>query len=57
MAHHYRNNLVVLGITVSMSERGDCWDNVPMESLNGTLNVKCVRDVHTKRVSRQDKRL
>jgi transposase InsO family protein len=30
------------GITVSMSRKGDCWDNSPMESANGTLKVECV---------------
>ena len=30
------------GITVSMSRKGDCWDNAPMESVNGTLKVECV---------------
>ena len=29
-----------------MSRKGDCWDNAPMESLNGTLKVECVHDVH-----------
>jgi transposase InsO family protein len=30
------------GITVSMSRKGDCWDNAPMESANGTFKVECV---------------
>ena len=30
------------GITVSMSRKGDCWDNAPMESANGTVKVECV---------------
>ena len=25
-----------------MSGKGDCWDNAPMESVNGTLKVECV---------------
>ena len=29
-----------------MSGKGDCWDNAPMESVNGTLKVECVNDVH-----------
>jgi len=29
-----------------MSRKGDCWDNAPMESVNGTLKVECVNDVH-----------
>jgi hypothetical protein len=34
------------GITVSMSRKGDCWDNAPMESVNGTLKVECVHGQH-----------
>jgi putative transposase len=45
-AHDYRNKLEARGITVSMSRKGDCWDNAPMESVNGTLKVECVHDVH-----------
>ena len=29
-----------------MSGKGDCWDNAPKESVNGTLKVECVHDVH-----------
>jgi len=32
----YREKLKALGITVSMSRKGNCWDNAPMESANGT---------------------
>lgn len=42
----YRDKLQALGITVSMSRKGDCWDNAPMESCNGTVKVECVNDVH-----------
>ena len=45
-AKDYRKRLAARGITVSMSRKGDCWDNAPMESLNGTLKVECVHDVH-----------
>ena len=38
----YRAVLKARGITVSMSRKGDCWDNAPMESVNGTLKVECV---------------
>ena len=38
--------LAARGITVSMSRKGDCWDNAPMESLNGTLKVECVHGEH-----------
>lgn len=44
-AKDYRRKLEALGITVSMSRKGDCWDNAPMESANGTLKVECVNDV------------
>lgn len=42
----YRKVLAARGITVSMSRKGDCWDNAPMESLNGTLKVECVHGEH-----------
>jgi putative transposase len=45
-ANDYRSKLQALGITVSMSRKGDCWDNAPMESVNGTLKVECVHDEH-----------
>ena len=45
-AKDYQNKLKARGITVSMSRKGDCWDNAPMESLNATLKVECVHDVH-----------
>jgi putative transposase len=41
-AHDYRERLKARGITVSMSRKGDCWDNAPMESMNGTFKVECV---------------
>ena len=44
-ANDYRKKLTARGITVSMSRKGDCWDNAPMESVNGTLKVECVHDV------------
>jgi transposase InsO family protein len=45
-ANDYRKKLEALGITVSMSRKGDCWDNAPMESVNGSLKVECVHGVH-----------
>ena len=45
-ARDYRKKLKARGITVSMSRKGDCWDNAPMESVNGTLKVECVHDEH-----------
>ena len=47
-AHDYRKVLKARGITVSMSRKGDCWDNSPMESANGTLKVECVHGEHFK---------
>jgi transposase InsO family protein len=41
-AQDYRAILAARHIVVSMSRRGDCWDNAPMESFNGTLKVECV---------------
>lgn len=41
-AGDYRKVLAARGITVSMSGKGDCWDNAPMESANGTVKVECV---------------
>lgn len=45
-AKDYRKKLAAWGITVSMSRKGDCWDNAPMESVNGTLKVECIHDMH-----------
>ena len=47
-ANDYRDVLKARGITVSMSRKGDCWDNAPMESANGTVKVECVNDEHFK---------
>ena len=41
-AGDYRAILQSRGIAVSMSRKGNCWDNAPMESLNGTVKVECV---------------
>jgi len=45
-AGEYRKILRARGIAVSMSRKGDCWDNAPMESANGTLKVECVHGEH-----------
>lgn len=45
-AHEYRGELAARGIEVSMSGKGDCWDNAPMESANGTVKVECVHDAN-----------
>ena len=41
-ATDYREILKARGVAVSMSRKGNCWDNAPMESFNGTIKVECV---------------
>ncbi|MBK8335682.1 MAG: IS3 family transposase [Sterolibacteriaceae bacterium] len=55
-ARHYRKVLEARGITVSMSRKGDCWDNAPMESANGTLKVECVHGEHFRPAPRPSRR-
>jgi putative transposase len=50
-AHDYQKLLKQFGMTASMSRKGDCWDNAPMESFWGTLKNKLVR--HRKFETRQ----
>lgn len=38
----HRNQLGRLGFVQSMSRKGNCWDNAPMESFFGTLKTKLV---------------
>ena len=38
----YREELAALGITVSMSRKGNCWDNAVAESFFGTLKTELV---------------
>jgi putative transposase len=45
-ANAYREQLADAGIKVSMSRRGNCYDNAPMESANGTVKVERVHDQH-----------
>ena len=42
----YQELLKKYKITPSMSRKGDCWDNAPMESANGTFKVECVHGEH-----------
>lgn len=41
-AHDYQKLLKQFGMRVSMSRKGDCWDNAPMESFWGTLKSELV---------------
>jgi putative transposase len=41
-AGEYRNILQAAAITQSMSRKGNCWDNAPMESFFGTLKTELV---------------
>lgn len=41
-AHDYRDITAVCGMRISMSRKGNCWDNAAMESANGMLEVHCV---------------
>ncbi len=45
-AHRYRKRLHERGILCSMSRKGDCWDNAPMESFFATLKRELVVDAH-----------
>lgn len=55
-AKDYRKQLAARGITVSMSRKGGCWDNAPMESVNGTLKVECVQTCTLTLASRRGQR-
>jgi transposase InsO family protein len=41
-AHGYRGRLAEYGMFCSMSRKGDCWDNAPMESFYATLKGELV---------------
>jgi putative transposase len=43
-SEHYRRALAEHGIVCSMSRRGNCWDNAPMESFFATLKKELVHD-------------
>ncbi len=42
----YRERLAAQGIAVSMSRRGNCWDNAVVESFMATLKWELVADAH-----------
>jgi transposase InsO family protein len=50
-AWHYRELLHTHGILQSMSRKGDCWDNAPMESFFKTLKVE---EVYQRRYATRD---
>jgi len=43
-AHEYRRVLDQHGMSCSMSRKGDCWDNAPMESFFGSLKTELDSD-------------
>lgn len=45
-SEHYRGLLTGHGITCSMSRRGNCWDNAPMESFFASLKKELIRGEH-----------
>jgi len=45
-ATSYQRVLTTHGITVSMSRRGNCWDNAVVESFFATLKTELVRSAH-----------
>ncbi len=55
-AHGYRRRLQAQGMLCSMSRKGDCWDNAPMESFFATLKGELVeqRDYLTRAEARAD---
>jgi len=44
-AHNYRRLLAEHGMLCSMSRKGNCWDNAPMESFFGSLKTELDDDV------------
>lgn len=41
----YRRHLEHMGMVVSMSRKGNCWDNAVMESFFGSLKEECVESL------------
>ncbi len=50
-SHAYRKQLQQFGMLASMSRKGDCWDNAPMESFWGSLKNELVH--HRRFASRE----
>ena len=44
-SEHYQQELTKHGIRCSMSRRGNCWDNAPMESFFASLKKELVHHV------------
>jgi transposase InsO family protein len=55
-SHEYRSLLDYFGIEASMSWRGNCFDNAPMESFWGTLKQELIhhRHYHTRQEAMED---
>jgi putative transposase len=55
-AHGYRARLQAHGMLCSMSRKGDCWDNAPMESFFATLKGELIEaaDYQTRDQARAD---
>ena len=51
-SHEYRNLMDQFGLTASMSRKGNCFDNAPMESFWGTLKQELVH--HRRYRTRQE---
>ena len=45
-AYQFRSLLEQLGMRISMSRRGNCYDNAPMESLWGTIKSELINHRH-----------
>ncbi|WP_262499632.1 integrase core domain-containing protein, partial [Pseudomonas rhodesiae] len=41
-SHKFRNELLAHGLRQSMSRKGECWDNAPMERFFGSLKSEWV---------------
>ena len=51
-SHDYRKLAKQFGMKLSMSRKGDCWDNAPMESFWGTLKTELVH--HRRYATREE---
>lgn len=55
-SEEYRKLVASYGMHMSMSRKGNCWDNAPMESFFGTLKKECVHlhSYRTRQEARKD---